>query len=227
MLGCVAKIRPQCTSYIAGACTTLRVVNERMKQMSSTCRATLGNSSDTGSPLSPWRLNFHGAPRIGSVPSVNCPPTCPKLLGIGCPASRSSSGFGSKLSIELGAPTLKMKITDFARAGKCGGFGARGFTAGRARPSRASKCCNASAPKPFAAPLRTSRRRSASRRLGLRSVNKLIAVQQGQREIRQPRLPVSQELFGQLRFFGAWLPRQRKQIGLLGLASAVVAAGGR
>ena len=125
-------------------------------------------------------------PKIGFVPSVNWPPTVPKLSGSGSPARRLSIGLGSNVSIELGAPTLKMKMTASAVALKCGRLARSGFAADSANAVRASKCCRASAPNPLAARNSRSRREVAPRvAASLGSVDEFIAVQQGEREIVQ------------------------------------------
>src|SRR5438034_5960500 len=51
----------------------------------------------------------------------------PNDSGIGWPANRTKSGFGSNKSTWLGPPDMKRKMTARARGGKCGGRGARGF----------------------------------------------------------------------------------------------------
>jgi hypothetical protein len=48
--------------------------------------------------------------------------------GSGWPLYFSSAGFGSKVSMWLGPPTMNRKMTDFALGGMCGAFGASGFT---------------------------------------------------------------------------------------------------
>src|SRR4051794_22635929 len=72
---------------------------------------------------------------------------------------------------------MNRKITDFAFAAKCGGFGARGLARVPAQPSRVSRLCSASAPKPCAASSKTLLRE----RLG--NVEELTTVQQRQAEI--------------------------------------------
>ena len=51
----------------------------------------------------------------------------PNDSGIGWPARRIKSGFGSNRSTWLGPPDMKRKMTLRARGAKCGGFGASGL----------------------------------------------------------------------------------------------------
>jgi hypothetical protein len=81
--------------------------------------------------------------------------TRPKLSGSGCPARLRSSGFGSNVSRWLGPPSMNRKMTDFALAGKCVGFGANGEAV---RSSAAAIADRASAPNPPPARRRKSRR---------------------------------------------------------------------
>src|SRR5206468_2921689 len=85
--------------------------------------------------------------------------------GRGFPSSRWSSGLGSNVSMWLGPPCMKRKITLLAGADKGGRFGARGFglleTVAPEQSCRLSKSPNASAPKPKADLARNSRRLNA------------------------------------------------------------------
>src|SRR5206468_11490754 len=97
---------------------------ERTIAMSSTQAATCGNSSLTSAPDWPCLLNLYGDARIlllmlNTVAGVS--------NGIGCPFSLSSRGFGSKVSICEGPPSMNRKIADLAFGAKWGDFGARGF----------------------------------------------------------------------------------------------------
>ena len=83
--------------------------------MSSTWRATFGNSSLTSMPLWPWGRNFHG--EASSLPvSANC--TRGFANGRSFPSSAVSFGFGSNVSMCDGPPFMNMKITRRARAGR-------------------------------------------------------------------------------------------------------------
>src|SRR2546422_5568377 len=89
----------------------------------------------------------------------------PNDSGIGWPASRIKSGFGSNKSTWLGPPDIKRKMTARACGVKCGVRGARGFgtvfsVMGLAanRPSRSNNDASASRPKPPPARRKKSRR---------------------------------------------------------------------
>jgi hypothetical protein len=56
--------------------------------------------------------------------TVDCGPERP-----GFPESTVNRGFGSNVSMCDGPPRMHKKITRFARAAKCGGFGASGSAA--------------------------------------------------------------------------------------------------
>src|SRR5262245_6698044 len=75
------------------------------------------------------------------------------FIRIGRPSSRSSRGLGSNVSTCDGPPSMNRKMTLRAFAGKCGVFGASGFTSAPNELSP-SKAARASAPKPLA--VRTS-----------------------------------------------------------------------
>src|SRR5262245_10140758 len=87
------------------------------------------------------------------------------LNGMGLPLSRSRRGLGSNVSIWEGPPSMKRKMTDFARAPPAEN--------GRAVFSE-SIAASASPPNPFAA------RRSISRRLAY--IDKLRRIQQHVRD---------------------------------------------
>src|SRR4051794_12422819 len=67
------------------------------------------------------------------------------------------SGLGSKRSTWLGAPSMKQKMTDFARGVTCGVFGASG-SADAARASSSIRLARASAARPLPARVKNSRR---------------------------------------------------------------------
>ena len=73
--------------------------------------------------------------------------------GIGLPCQRSSAGLGSKVSIWLGPPYMKRKMTDFARGANCRERALIGFGLSAASSER-----NASMPKPPPAVCRKCRR---------------------------------------------------------------------
>src|SRR5215470_2064980 len=98
--------------------------------MSSTHCERCGKSVDTHAPAWPYCLKVQGEARIGVEPSVNWLWTLPKLSGSFWPSYFFSPGFGSNVSIWLGAPTMNRKMTDFALPGKCDDFAARTFSRG-------------------------------------------------------------------------------------------------
>src|SRR5260221_13921544 len=99
----------------------------------SACFCRKGNASEIGKRDWPHSVKLMREPSNGAVvTSVNCAGIFPKLAGMVWPASLLRSGLGSKVSIWLGPPAIMRKITDFALAGKCGGFGARGLSAAAA-----------------------------------------------------------------------------------------------
>ena len=89
----------------------------RMMQRSSAQEAMCGNSSLTGMPLSPWRVNFQG---LGMMLPTSLNIVGLTGTGMGLPASRSKSGFGSNESTCETPPDMKQKITLFALGVKCG-----------------------------------------------------------------------------------------------------------
>src|SRR5689334_20836391 len=156
--------------------------------MSSTHCARCGNSDETSIPHWPYLRNCQGDASSGVSPLVNWLGTLPKLSGSCWPSYFLSDGLGSKVSTWLGAPTMNRKMTDFAFAGKCCGLGARGLIRVLPKLSRSSRYCRASAPKPCAARVRTSRRVMAGRMCGVGSsgyIDELIAIHQRQAEISQ------------------------------------------
>src|SRR6185369_2124620 len=85
--------------------------------------------------------------------------------GIGWPANRIKSGFGSNKSTWLGPPDMNRKMTARARGGKCGGRDARGFGTASSveglaanRPSQSNSDVSARRPKPPPAQRKKSRR---------------------------------------------------------------------
>src|SRR5690349_24645694 len=91
-------------------------------------------------------------------------------------------------------------MTDFALPGKCGGLGASGLTAACARGGKSEE--SAMAPNPWAARTSTSRRVSAGVKCGLRNIQKLVTVEQGQTEIVE-RASSAEELARQFHFVRA------------------------
>src|ERR1700682_2556393 len=155
--------------------------------MSSTHSAMCGKSDETSMPHWPYFRNCQGEDSSGVSPLVNWLGTLPKLSGSCCPSYFFSAGLGSNVSIWLGAPTMKRKITDLALAGKCCGLGASGLTRVTASASRSSRYCSASAPKPWAARVNTSRRVMAGRMCSSsessRGINELVAIEKRQAKI--------------------------------------------
>src|SRR2546426_5886160 len=94
-----------------------------MKAKSSTCLATFGYFSQTHAPDSPYCLKLKGDFISGPGFPLNT------SMSIRCPSRLVRSGFGSKRSTELGAPSMNSQIIDLALAGKCGGRRAIGFGA--------------------------------------------------------------------------------------------------
>src|SRR6266508_3000375 len=91
----------------------------------------------------------------------------PNDSGIGWPANRIKSGFGSNKSTWLGPPDMKRKMTARARGVKWGGRGASGFGLARGfsatvsaanRSSRSKSDASASSPNPPPARRKKSRR---------------------------------------------------------------------
>ena len=76
---------------------------ERMTQSLSACSRIFGNRSEIGSPLSPPGRNVHGE-AMTEPTSLNC--VGGASIGIGLPSQRSSSGFGSNVSIWAGPPSM-------------------------------------------------------------------------------------------------------------------------
>src|SRR5216110_1334744 len=91
-----------------------------MNAKSSTCFATFGYFSQTHAPDWPYCLKLNGDFIKG--------PGLPLKVSIWMrwPSRLVSSGFGSKRSTELGAPSMKSHIIDLALAGKCDARGAIG-----------------------------------------------------------------------------------------------------
>src|SRR5262245_5169925 len=95
--------------------------------MSSTSAPRFGKSSDTSSPLCPYRLNGNGLGISGpGYPwrTMTSPATLPSS---GCPAYFISAGLGSNVSTWLTPPLMNSEITAVARGLKCGGLGAYGL----------------------------------------------------------------------------------------------------
>jgi hypothetical protein len=82
--------------------------------MSSVCLAISGSQSETQIPLCPccFQVRFEGMSVLFEVPMAVT--TLPNDAGMGCPASFSRVGFGSKRSMWLGPPSMKIQMTDLA-----------------------------------------------------------------------------------------------------------------
>src|SRR5215472_8085535 len=89
---------------------------ERNSVSSSTCSAIFGYQSETHMPLSPYcfQVRVDGMSVFDEVPIAVI--TLPNEAGMGCPAIRCNSGFGSKRSTWLGPPSMNSQITDLALA---------------------------------------------------------------------------------------------------------------
>src|SRR5438034_8001659 len=189
---------------MAGAWTMLVHQQERRKAMSSTHVARCGIRSETSMPERPCFLNLRVLARSGVSPLVNWLTGLPKLSGSGWPWRFCNSGFGSNRSIGLGPPTINMKITALALAGKCAGLAARGLAdvwLVAAWPSRASSHDNASAPKPPPAWKRKSRRdwaRGKCKRGSLGSLLMITNVTPKPGEYNWPRIDSSSHAHGHI-----------------------------
>ena len=92
--------------------------HERITARSSTHVAICGSQSDTQMPLCPCCCHLRLEAKSGERPSPIGVITGLKLAGSGWPARRFSSGLGSNVSIWLGPPSMKRKITLRAVAGR-------------------------------------------------------------------------------------------------------------
>ena len=115
MLGFVILRDPVFMNTVATSWAGMSVYIERTTAMSSTCCPMPGKSSLTSVPERPILVNLNGEP-MATPPSP-----------IDRPSMRTSSGFGSQVSMWEGAPCAKMWITALAVAGSGGFLGARGF----------------------------------------------------------------------------------------------------
>ncbi len=100
-------------------------------------------------PLSPYVVNVRGLASTAAFGLVNASRRFLVIsAGSGLPLHFCSSGLGSNRSIWLGPPSMNMKITFLALAGKCGFFGASGLTS---TPAARPSCCisDASAAMPI------------------------------------------------------------------------------
>src|ERR1700682_6506381 len=91
------------------------VQQDRTTVMSSTCCAMLGYQSETQMPLCPYclKVRLDGIRTFLEVPGMAV--NFGRMdSGIGCPASSTSLGFGSKRSTWLGPPSMKSQMMDFA-----------------------------------------------------------------------------------------------------------------
>src|SRR5579872_4671831 len=178
--------------------------------MSSTHSAICGKSDETSIPHWPYFRNCQGEASSGVSPLVNWLGTLPKLSGSCWPSYFLSDGLGSKVSTWLGAPTMNRKMTDLALPGKCCGLGASGLIRILPKASRSSRYCRASAPKPCAARVRTSRRVTAGRMCWDGSsgcIDELVAIHKGKAEISQ-RPASGQKLQAHLHLDGLRAARQ-------------------
>src|SRR5262245_11035865 len=154
MLGRTKLSLPVCSLSTAPPCAGLVPCSEWMKQRSSTCFATFGNRSLTGWPHFPYCLNFQGdRSRVPVLANV----TRGRASGYGLPWSRSRSCFGSNVSIALGPPFMKRKMTRLALGSKW----SLGETPGAdvpGSPASARSEWSASAPNPRAECLNRWRR---------------------------------------------------------------------
>ena len=128
MLGFTIRSEPVFMNTVATSWAGMSVYIERMTAMSSTCSPMPGKISLTGIPDLPIGLNLKGEP-------IATP-----LSPIVFPSIRTSSGFGSHVSMCDGAPCAKMWMTDLAVAGSGGALGARGLA------EADSPCAASSAP---------------------------------------------------------------------------------
>src|SRR5262245_55112107 len=130
--------------------------------MSSTHVARFGIRSEISMLLLPCLANLRVLGRMTSPPVVNWLLGRPVDSGSGLPAHLARSGFGSKMSIWLGPPTMNMKMTRLAFGSKCGSLAASGLPGEPGgvspRASRASNQFRAMPPSPPPARNRKSRR---------------------------------------------------------------------
>src|SRR4051794_11831412 len=133
--------------------------HDRITVRSSAQPARWGSQSETQSPPRPYCFHFRFEASNGEFDSPIGVITGLKLDGSRCPASSSSFGLGSNVSIWLGPPPMKRKITLLARAltRQVISSTPEGDPARARSPS--SRPSNARAPKP------PPPRRSHSRRL--------------------------------------------------------------
>src|SRR5215471_17033106 len=180
ILGKPGRMRPVINWYWAAECTTMSPWQERITARSSTQVAVWGKRSDTSMPACPYFLNVRLVPIRRASAVTNWYLASPNSVGRFWPSSLLRAGLGSNVSTWLGPPTMNRKITDFAFGAKCGVLAAKGLTRVFAESSELS----AIAPKPCAARERMSRRVTADRMCS-GNIDKLIAIQQRQTEVRQ------------------------------------------
>ena len=104
-------------------------VIDRMTHRSSTTDRTQGKRSLTSVPHSPPGLNANWGLFRYIVKSPGLPWKLSTWIVLPAPPSATSLGLGSNESTWETPPVMYRKMTRFARAGKCPGFGARGSTA--------------------------------------------------------------------------------------------------
>src|SRR6266446_9654067 len=118
----------------------------------------------------------------------------PNSFGRGCPSSSLRSGLGSNVSMWLGPPDMKRKITDRALTGSGGNFGASGSGVAARSDSSCSSDASARPPKPQKASRMNSRRLRVRRTCGIRgqskcgrsgNIQKPVEVEECQRELSQ------------------------------------------
>jgi hypothetical protein len=140
---------------VATSWAGMSVYMERTTAMSSTCWPIPGKSSLTSIPDRPMGVNLNGEPMAT--------PLSPIVL----PSIRTSSGFGSQVSMCDGAPWAKMWMTALAVAGRGGGRGARGLPPGegpvaaagpQTRSAGSSIVASPRAPRPMPTRFRNLRR---------------------------------------------------------------------
>src|SRR3954447_7233242 len=118
MLGRANVTEPVWTPSVAWKWSLWSPCIDRIRQMSSTHRRTLGNRSETIVPHVPPGLKSHIGRRYGRALG---------WLVDGFPASATRRGLGSNVSMCDTPPDMYRKMTRLALPGKCGARGARGL----------------------------------------------------------------------------------------------------
>src|SRR5260370_29310774 len=114
MEGRAARIEPVFIWHTEPTWFNPSAQQERTSVISSTCCAMLAYQSETHMPLCPYccQVREEGIRVFEAVPIAVI--TLPNDAGIGCPASFSNSGLGSKISMWLGPPSMNSQMTDLA-----------------------------------------------------------------------------------------------------------------